>query len=264
MIGIKFFFRAIKQMLESLPVILEIQELDMKMIRLMNIKKQRRNESYKVQQELDDVVHKTVGKDEHIALTRKDLRILEAQITDVNMRIEKAEAKQNSIKKVEEFNAITGEITSAQREKTRLESQASEVTDRLVTEEESIQDLKNEVKRVQETSKSLQKELTVAIEEINREGNLLQKERAILATTANHDLLQIYERLLHNKKDRVLVAVENRTCSGCHIVLTAQHENLVRRCERPVFCEHCARLHYWKVEEEAVAGDVAVKRRRKK
>ncbi|MEI6531801.1 MAG: C4-type zinc ribbon domain-containing protein [Chlamydiota bacterium] len=245
-------------------MILEIQELDMKMIRLMNVKKQRRNELHNVQKELDDVVHKAAGKDEHIAATRKDLRILETQITDVNARIEKAEAKQNAIKKVEEFNAMTGEITSAQREKTRLESQASEVTDRLVAEEEGIQDLKKEVKRVQDTSKSLQKELTGAIEEINSEGVLLQKERASLAANADHDLLEIYERLLHNKKDRVLVAVENRTCSGCHIVLTAQHENLVRRGERPVFCEHCARLHYWKVEEEGPSGDVAVKRRRKK
>lgn len=251
-------------MLESLPTILEIQELDMKMIRLMNVKKQRRLELQNVQQELDDLAERVRGKEEHIAETRKDLRILEAQMSEVNARIEKAEAKQNTIKKVEEFNAMTGEITTAQREKTRLEAGASEVTDKLVAEEESIQDLKKELKRVQESSKELQKELTAAIADINSEGTVLQKERSGLVAGASHDLLEVYERLLHNKKDRVIVPIENRTCSGCHIVLTAQHENLVRRGERPVFCEHCARLHYWKEESAAPEGEVSSKRRRKK
>ncbi len=77
-------------------------------------------------------------------------------------------------------------------------------------------------------------------------------------------LLQIYERLLRNKKDRVVVPIENRTCSGCHIVLTAQHENLVRKGENLVFCEHCSRIHYWQ-ESEAVEGTaVATKRRRRR
>lgn len=250
-------------MLESLPVILEIQELDMKMIRLMNVKKQRRVELSNVQHELDDLATRTGEREERCLETRKGLRILESQIADVNARIEKAEGRQNTIKKVEEFNAVTQEITSAQRDKTRLEAQASEVTDRLVTEEEAVQGLKKELKRVQESSKELQKELTVAIEEINTEGVALQKERAALAKDASSDLLEIYERLLNNKKDRVLVPIENRSCSGCHIVLTAQHENLVRRGERPVFCEHCARMHYWK-EETAAEGEVSSKRRRKK
>lgn len=250
-------------MLDSLPTILEIQELDMKMIRLMNVKKQRRQELQNVHNELDTLQNKAAEKEEHIAETRKGLRILEAQISDVNARLEKAETKQNSIKKIEEFNAMTHEITSAQREKTRLEAQASEVTDKLVAEEESVQELKKELKRVQESSKELQKELTAAIEEINAEGSELQKERTAFVKEAAPELLEIYERLLHNKKDRVIVPIENRTCSGCHIVLTAQHENLVRRGERPVFCEHCARLHYWK-DEVASEGDASSKRRRKK
>lgn len=251
-------------MLESLPTILEIQELDMKMIRLMNVKKERRLELANVDHELSSLAQKAHDKEEQIAETRKGLRLLEAQISDVAARIEKAEAKQSTIKKVEEFNAMTQEVSTAQREKTRLEAQASEITDKLVAEEEVVQELKKELKRVQESSKELQKELTAAIEEINVEGTVLQKEREALVSEASSDLLEIYERLLRNKKDRVIVPIENRSCSGCHIVLTAQHENLVRRGERPVFCEHCARLHYWKEETEATAGEASTKRRRKK
>ena len=58
------------------------------------------------------------------------------------------------------------------------------------------------------------------------------------------------------------IAVES--CSGCHIALTAQHENIVRKGERLTFCEHCSRIHYWQ-ESEAIEGTaVATKKRRRR
>ena len=79
------------------------------------------------------------------------------------------------------------------------------------------------------------------------------KDSAMPRNRSRSRNLHIYERLLRNKKDRVVVPIENRTCSGCHIVLTAQHENLVRKGENLVFCEHCSRIHYWQ-ESEAFEG----------
>ena len=82
-----------------------------------------------------------------------------------------------------------------------------------------------------------------------KKGRLLKNKEMPLPNLQIAKLLQIYERLLRNKKDRVIVPIENRTCSGCHIALTAQHENLVRKGENLVFCEHCSRIHYWQAEE---------------
>ena len=99
---------------------------------------------------------------------------------------------------------------------------------------------------------------------INLEGSELKSGRDLLAKTADPEIMRIYQRLLNNKKDRVVVPIENRTCSGCHIALTAQHENVVRKGERLVFCEHCSRIHYWQ-ESEAIEGTaVATKKRRRR
>ena len=70
--------------------------------------------------------------------------------------------------------------------------------------------------------------------------------------------------MIIRKKDRVVVPIENRTCSGCHIVLTAQHENLVRKGGNLVFCEHCSRIHYWQGSEAFEGSAVATKRRRRR
>ncbi|KKL17766.1 hypothetical protein LCGC14_2482250 [marine sediment metagenome] len=58
--------------------------------------------------------------------------------------------------------------------------------------------------------------------------------------------------------------MENRTCSGCHIALTAQHENSVRKGERLIFCEHCSRILFWQESEDLEGLAVATKRRRRR
>ena len=106
----------------------------------------------------------------------------------------------------------------------------------------------------------------VGIKAFNNEGREIMAKRSIVAEKADKDLMIVYERLLQNKRDRVVVPIENRCCSGCHISITAQHENLVRKGERLVFCEHCSRIHYWLehlVEQEAVAPGLAARRRRR-
>lgn len=97
-----------------------------------------------------------------------------------------------------------------------------------------------------------------------KKDKVLKKDRDLLAQDADEETLKIYDRLLRNKKDRVIVPIENRTCSGCHIALTAQHENLVRKGKNLVFCEHCSRIHYWQESEALEGSAAATKRRRRK
>lgn len=251
-------------MQESLKLILEIQELDMKMIRLMRVKKERQNELSNLHAIKEDFQLQVAMKEKEVLEIKKDIRVLESQIADINSRVERLEVKQNTLKKVEEFSALSHEIASAEREKTNVEQQLCDLTDRLVQEEELLKQIQASLKSTEENSLTLEKEIHESIDEINKEGRVLQKEREVLHTQAPEELFRIYERLLRNKKDRVVVPIENRTCSGCHIVLTAQHENLVRRGERPVFCEHCSRMHFWQDSAAIEGSAVATKRRRRK
>ena len=110
----------------------------------------------------------------------------------------------------------------------------------------------------------MENEINENIKQINDEGRVLKEQRDELSSDADSDTFKVYERLLHNKKDRVVVPLENRCCSGCHIMLTAQHENLVRKGERLVFCEHCSRIHYWQESKAIEDTVVATKQRRKR
>ena len=174
------------------------------------------------------------------------------------------ESQQANIKKADEFNALTQEMTQAERERIAIEQKVSDLVDKRVAEEEMLAKIKDSLKNSEESSLSLERDIESSIKLINEEGASLKGQRDALATQANAEVLQIYERLLRNKKDRVVVPIENRTCSGCHIVLTAQHENLVRKGENLVFCEHCSRIHYWQESEALEGSAVATKRRRRR
>lgn len=251
-------------MQERLRPILDIQELDMKMIRLMRVKKERQKELIQIDTIRSELNQQLVDKEKEIADLAKTIQSFEQKIQDTTAKIKKLETQQNSIKKVDEFNALTQEMTAAERERIALEQKVSDIVDKKNVEEELFDKIKESLKTSEVSSNSLANEIEASIKLINEEGLQLKTQRDALANKADPEALQIYERLLRNKKDRVIVPIENRTCSGCHIVLTAQHENLVRKGENLVFCEHCSRIHYW-LENQAPEGDaIAPKRRRRR
>lgn len=251
-------------MKEALKTILDIQELDMKMLRLMRVKRERLNEIDQIEALRKELHEQLTVKEGEITDLNKHIVAFEQKIQDIADKTKKLETQQSSIKKVEEFNALTHEMTALEREKIATEQKVSDLVDKRVAEEELLGKIKESLQASEVSSLALEKEIKDSIELINKEGSTLKAEREELAKSAEQETLHIYERLLRNKKDRVIVPIENRTCSGCHISLTAQHENVVRKGDNLVFCEHCSRIHYWQPEEAAVEGAASGTKRRRR
>ena len=251
-------------MFQSLKVILDIQELDMKMIRLMRVKKERLKELEHIDSLRKELHQQQEEKQEEIAELNRSIAAQEQKISEIKERIKKLEQKQNTVKKVDEFNALTQEMTTSERERIATEQIASDLIDKRNLEEEILGKIKDSLAQSEESSRNLENEITESIRHINEEGKQIKRSRDDLAKHADPEVMKIYERLLSNKKDRVVVPIENRTCSGCHISLTAQHENVVRKGERLCFCEHCSRIHFWQESEEVEGTAAATKRRRRK
>lgn len=251
-------------MLNALKVILEIQELDMKMIQLMHLKRQRQKELETINANKTSLGQRVADKEVEITEIKKLIRLAEGDHNDIVAKIKKLETQQNAIKKVDEYNAITHEISAADRERLAKEQRLSDFYDKLAVEEDVLKSLNENLNSTTESSKMLESEIHDSIRQINEEGRVLKEQRDELVEQANPEVFKVYERLLNNKKDRVVVPLENRCCSGCHIMLTAQHENLVRRGERLVFCEHCSRIHYWQESKALEDTVVATKQRRRR
>ena len=251
-------------MLDALKVILEIQELDMKMIQLMHLKRQRQKQLDQIQATKTSLHQRVSDKEIEILEIKKLVRLTEGEHQEILAKIKKLEGQQSAIKKIDEYNALTHEISATDRERLTKEQRLSDFYDKLAAEEDLLKSLKENLDANLENSHLSENEIQESIRQINEEGRELKIQRDHLIQEANPDIFKVYERLLRNKKDRVVVPLENRCCSGCHIMLTAQHENLVRRGERLIFCEHCSRIHYWQESKTLEDTVVATKQRRRR
>lgn len=251
-------------MQEALKHILEIQELDMQMIQLMRLKKERQAELNSINTVKETLRQQAETKENEILELKKNIRLAEGEVSEITAKFKKLEAQQHSIKKVEEFNALNHEMSQLERDRIAKEQRLSETYERLSAEEETLKNLHRSLESTIEKNKSIEAEIHEGIVRINEEGRTLQSQRDKLVAKADPEVFRIYERLLCNKKDRVVVPIENRCCSGCHIMITAQDENLVRKGEHLVFCEHCSRIHYWQESQALEGTTVATKQRRRR
>ncbi len=249
---------------ESFQTILSIQELDINMIRLMRVKKERQKELTKIHQLKSDIQKQVEDKMAEITDIKKQIRMGETQIKEIQDKVAKYEAQQAAVKKMDEFNALTQEMTAAGRERNATEHKLSDLMDKLATEEDLLVTLRENLQSTEENGNLIEKEIHESINKVNEEGRSILEKREGMKEGVSQELFQIYERLLKNKRDRVVVPIENRTCSGCHILLTPQHENLVRKGDRLVFCEHCSRILFWQEGEVAEAGEEAATPRRRR
>ncbi len=251
-------------MQDSFKTLLSIQELDIKMIRLVQVKSERKKELKKIHTLKEDIQQQVEKKDQNVKEIKTEIRLGETQIKEIQEKVTKLEGQQAAVKKMDEFNALTQEMTQAGRERSAIEHRLSDLMDRQTAEEDLFATLKENLKSTNENSLILEKEIHESIEKINAEGRELLEQREKMIAQVDENLFKIYERLLKNKRDRVVVPIENRTCSGCHIVLTAQHENLVRQGARLIFCEHCSRMLYWQESEAALGSEEEASPRRRR
>lgn len=251
-------------MLKALKKILDIQELDMQMIQLMRLKQKRQEEFGMIRSTKEELRKQAALKGQEILELKLHIKLMEGELNETSEKFKKLEAQQHSVKKVEEFNALNHEMSQVERERSAREQRLSEAYDKLAAEEATLKNLDRALESTIETNKSIEVEIHEAIAHINAEGRTLKEQRDQQVKDADPDVFRIYERLLQNKKDRVVVPIENRCCSGCHIMLTAQDENLVRKGERLVFCEHCSRIHYWQESEVLEGTTSATKQRRRR
>jgi predicted nucleic acid-binding Zn-ribbon protein len=249
---------------QSLPRILEIQEFDMQMIQLMRLKRERQNELTSINTSKENLTKQVAIKQKENLDLKTGIRLIEGELNETLAKFKKLETQQGAIKKVEEFNALNQEMAQVERERVAKEQRLSESYDRLAAEESMLENLGKQLESIADSSKVLEEEIHESIARINEEGLALKSQRDVLAQDADLEVLRIYERLLGNKRDRVVVPIESRCCSGCHIMVTAQDENLVRKGEHLVFCEHCSRIHYWPESEALESTVVAAKPRRRR
>jgi len=113
-------------------------------------------------------------------------------------------------------------------------SQAESLTDKLASEQAALASVEN-------GWSGNQSELRVEETKLKQNGILLKRKREQLSSGMDESLRDRYETMRKRKAGVAIAAIQNGTCSACHVTLPTGVVNSLRASSSLVICPSCGR-----------------------
>ncbi|MFH1238762.1 MAG: C4-type zinc ribbon domain-containing protein [bacterium] len=191
----------------------------------------------------------------HTEDLKKELNAV--QVDKKNKEIE-LDSKNSATKKHQtELYAVKDNkaYTTLQNEINTLKKGASGIEDEILQMLDTIDDLNHKLKEGQQ---HLQKQEEMMKDEVEKLGDrekflsealsVKKEEREKAVAGIPPTVLKQYEQVRKKKQGLAIVEIKYNNCGGCHMNLTLQLVNEVRKGRELVCCENCLRIHYLKQE----------------
>jgi hypothetical protein len=223
--------------------LLALQEIDMRIRGLKTRLTIIPEEISKLEKELVIEKSKLDHAKESFVGIELEIKKRESAIKDQNEVMKKYNTQSAQIKKNDEYRAMMHEIEN-------VKNKISDIETEQLNFMEKIEVAKNAFKSEEKLFKDREKALADEKNELkDLEGKLkaeIEKQNASreeFSAKVSPELLSIYKRLLSKKTGTPLVDVRQGICGNCHLKLTPQTVNSVRK-EAQVFCDNCGHLLY--------------------
>jgi predicted nucleic acid-binding Zn-ribbon protein len=164
-------------------------------------------------------------------------------IKDAQGLIQRYEGQQSNVKNNREYLALTKEV-----EMQKLEIMASEkkIKDFQVQIEDKKVQLESTKGHLEERKKDLEhkkNELSNITGETQKEEDYLTTRREEAATVIDDRLLNAYNRVRLNVKNRLaVVTIDRDACAGCFSKIPPQRQLDIRQRKKIIVCENCGRI----------------------
>lgn len=193
---------------------------------------------------LDEHRHALAAAKDEVKARQSDIKQVELEVETHREKIRKFRDQQLQLKSNKEFKAMEDEIATVEKSIRSREDTILEIMEKLDASTAVVKEREHALKQEE---LSIRRELE-SIEErgvaIKKEIEQVRESRGTLAGDADPVRLALYDRLFANKRDKVIVPVENATCGGCHMKLPPYVCHEAKKQKEPVFCDFCSRMLY--------------------
>jgi hypothetical protein len=230
----------------DLAQVVDLQHLDLEIARLQREVQRIPREIADEEQQLQASRSAWDQARERLAALEQLRRRKERELEDVTAEQRKRQARLFEIKTNQEYAAVLKEIEGLKERHSKLEDEILELFDQI---EAAHAAARNESALFQERQRTFEQQRATREEELGRlQGELdrLQEERGRQANLVEPGLFQTYQRLLRSRGGVAVVPVKDGSCLGCHVALTPQTYNELRKGEVMLTCANCQRILYWK------------------
>lgn len=233
-------------MLEELERLVELQRFDSEIAEIeaavSAIPRQIRTMEEEMQKAQEALEAVTAETDRMQKLRRQKERDLE----EANGELRKRQGRLYGIKTNQEYSAVLKEIEGLKEKISNLEEEILVLLDQIevavkaqALEKDRVGSKQAEFQRDKQRKEGELRELLDRL-------SLLKEAREGRSKGVEASLLQQYLRLLKSRAGLAVAPASDGSCEGCHVALTPQLYNEVRRNEDVLTCERCGRILYWK------------------
>jgi predicted nucleic acid-binding Zn-ribbon protein len=231
-------------MQETIRKLLQLQEYDLQILELDHRDRELRKHLAGERREVDEQIRQLEAEQDRLKQLQAALKALELELESRQQKKAQLEAQQAAVKRNVEYKAMMKEILDVQAAIRLTEDKVLEKYEEIEQEKQqtAVRD-----KEVAERRTKLQERVAVVEGQLHEIAQKLDEARARRKEAEerlDERVLRLYRRIFKNKNGAVVVPIINRTCGGCHLSVTAQTENMVRRLEQIVRCENCSRILY--------------------
>ncbi len=223
--------------------LLKLQGVDMRIRRLSTRLDMIPTELSRIDSELEQDQEELKKAADGGRSTELEIKQVESDIAALNDEADKLRKQSAMVRKNDEYRALMSEIDTVKNKISDLETRELELMDAIDEFKNSQLGREKAVAAKAESMETEKRELGELENDLKRDIDALNAKREELIKPVDGTLLSQYQRLLGKGVGEPLVIVRKGNCGNCHLRLTPQTVNMVRKGVE-VACENCGHLLY--------------------
>ncbi|MCK4548162.1 MAG: hypothetical protein KAW17_12060 [Candidatus Eisenbacteria sp.] len=241
-------------MLEDLRILRDIQNMDECLVTLDRDRAILRDSLTDIDRRLDEEKKALEERKAEQEEKQKVYRTLENDLKETEETILKYKRQEFDMKTNESLRALMKEIGTEQEKKSNLEDQALQTMEEIETLANSIREAERQLEQHREDARREKAGVQENMAKVGEQEAAAREERRKHEVLIPPALLHRYDKLRGHNHGIGVATIRNRTCSGCHRLITPQDVNLIKRNDRLKYCEGCGAILFWKDGGEEPGG----------
>jgi predicted nucleic acid-binding Zn-ribbon protein len=229
---------------QSLKALLQLQDIDSRIIFLREAREKRPRELEVDRRRLEEKQKLVDSMGQEIRRLKMESDRRELDLKKNEAEIIKLRTALNLAKSNQEYQILKEQIA-------RLEGDNAKIEEEVLKSLGEVDGLEEAKRQSEKEYKGAQAEFQKKVEELNRilrgladELGTEEKRRGEAARNVPSDHLLLYERVLTRHKDFALARIENQVCQGCFMSVTPQTMNMLLLDRDLSQCRNCLRILY--------------------
>ena len=229
----------------QLDILINLQELDSKMLNLEDRIHQIPKEISDLDQTLDNERRSVEELDCLVNEGNKQRVLLEGDIESFNDKLSKYKTQLMEVKTNKEYQAMLHEIENTNQEIRTIEDQALEEMMKIEKREQQLGEAKQKLATQESLLSKKRNELESSGLKIQGNIDQLKDERDQLEKQIQDELLQQYKKIALARNQIALAEAKDQSCQACHVRLRPQLFNEIKTNPKIITCENCNRILYY-------------------